>query len=229
MDQGDGFRGTGATDGWNPYEPVADDQGGSTTPPGQAHGPATSTVAEPYTGYTTQETSPYAQSPYAQSPYAQSPYPAAAPAPQGTDGVSIAALVTGILGLALVPLVLGIVGVSRTTRSQRPGKGLAIAGIVLGALSTVGWLIGVLVLVATFGALEQQGVLDDLSSEISQGTAQSYGDDATLDGLYDSCEGGDDLACDELYWESAPGSEYEDFALTCGGRGDRCLFDVGED
>lgn len=40
----------------------------------------------------------------------------------------------------------------------------------------------------------------------------SYGDDAELDRLYDLCEADDIDACDELWWDSPIGSEYEAFA-----------------
>ena len=48
--------------------------------------------------------------------------------------------------------------------------------------------------------------------------AMSYGEDPYLDDLYDYCADGDDWAC-QLLWEESPiDSEYESFALTCGGR-----------
>lgn len=46
-----------------------------------------------------------------------------------------------------------------------------------------------------------------------------YGSDIALDALWDACEGGDEPACDQLYLDSASGSEYEAFGLDCGGRG----------
>ena len=46
----------------------------------------------------------------------------------------------------------------------------------------------------------------------------AYGDDPQLDLLYDACESGSGSACDQLFDLSAPGSEYEEFALSCGGR-----------
>lgn len=52
----------------------------------------------------------------------------------------------------------------------------------------------------------------------SSSTGNGYGSDATLDALWDSCEGGDMAACDELYWTSPLLSEYESFGQTCGGR-----------
>ena len=56
---------------------------------------------------------------------------------RGTDGLSIAALVTGILGLGVVPLILGILGLKRTKVNGTSGRGLSIAGIVLGGLGIV--------------------------------------------------------------------------------------------
>jgi hypothetical protein len=46
----------------------------------------------------------------------------------------------------------------------------------------------------------------------------SYGDDPVLDALWDKCDGGDMVACDELFWTSPVDSEYETFGNTCGGR-----------
>ncbi len=43
-----------------------------------------------------------------------------------------------------------------------------------------------------------------------------YGDDAELDALWDACAEGDWVACDDLYWRSAVGSEYEAFGGSCG-------------
>lgn len=46
----------------------------------------------------------------------------------------------------------------------------------------------------------------------------TYGDDPQLDALWDACEAGDGQACDDLYFQSPIGSEYERFGDTCGGR-----------
>jgi hypothetical protein len=46
----------------------------------------------------------------------------------------------------------------------------------------------------------------------------TYGSDPTLDALYDKCADGDYQACDDLYRDSPTGSEYEEFADTCGNR-----------
>lgn len=63
-------------------------------------------------------------------------------------------------------------------------------------------------------------------STLPMGGPTSYGDDTTLDALWDACAGGDGTACDEL-WESSPvGSEYEEFGVTCGNR--PAVLDCGE-
>jgi hypothetical protein len=49
---------------------------------------------------------------------------------------------------------------------------------------------------------------------------QTYGDDTTLDALWDGCEGGDLPACDTLYADSPLGSDYEEFGSTCAFRSD---------
>jgi hypothetical protein len=46
----------------------------------------------------------------------------------------------------------------------------------------------------------------------------TYGDDATLDALWDACEAGSGTACDDLYFDSPFGSEYEAYGFTCGNR-----------
>jgi hypothetical protein len=58
-----------------------------------------------------------------------------------TDGFSIAALVLGILPFTagLLGIVFGILGLRRTAGGKRSGRGMAIAGIVLGSL----WLAGI--------------------------------------------------------------------------------------
>jgi len=60
---------------------------------------------------------------------------------------------------------------------------------------------------------------DPVADPLAPGLPWGPGDDPTLDALYEDCADGSDAACDELYWDSAYGSEYESFALSCGGRG----------
>jgi len=62
----------------------------------------------------------------------------------GTNGLAIAALCCGIAGIlpvaAVVGIVLGFVALGQLRRRIQNGRGLAIAGIVLGALWLGGWV-----------------------------------------------------------------------------------------
>jgi len=47
---------------------------------------------------------------------------------------------------------------------------------------------------------------------------KAYGDDPALDALWDQCQAGSGLACDQLFDQAPINSEYEAFAGTCGNR-----------
>ncbi|TKR24349.1 DUF4190 domain-containing protein [Cellulomonas hominis] len=130
---------------------------------------------------------------YPQAPYSPNQYPAGS----RTDGVSIAALVTGILGTGVVALVLGIVGLRRTKKNGTQGRGFAIAGVVLGGLGVLSWI--VLGVVIGTAVVAHNNELADLRS---------------------SCESGDMQACDDLFYSAPSGSDDEEFGDTCGGRTD---------
>jgi hypothetical protein len=80
------------------------------------------------------------------------PASAAAPPPPPpavdaeSDGVSLAAFITGLLSLGPVPLVLGVVGYERARRRGARASWMAVTGIVLGAASTIGLMITAAVL-----------------------------------------------------------------------------------
>ncbi|WP_300679027.1 DUF4190 domain-containing protein [Nocardioides sp.] len=59
------------------------------------------------------------------------PAPSAGP----TDGVSIAALVCAVVGCAApAAIVLGAIGLTRTGPGKRRGRGLALAGLIIGSV-----------------------------------------------------------------------------------------------
>lgn len=66
-----------------------------------------------------------------------------------TDGFSIASLVTSLLGFNVIAIVLGIVGLNRTKNGAMAGRGMAIAGIVIGSL----WFVAILILMISYFAL----------------------------------------------------------------------------
>ena len=83
---------------------------------------------------------------YPYDPYGQSPA-------SGTNGKAIAALVTSLAGLffcgvpSVVGLILGIIAMRETKRTGQDGHGMALAGVVIGALAVVGWLLYAIVIV----------------------------------------------------------------------------------
>ncbi|KAB1657855.1 DUF4190 domain-containing protein [Pseudoclavibacter chungangensis] len=73
------------------------------------------------------------------------PVPAPAPVDDPTArGLAIAALVTAAAGFGPVAIVLGHIALVRLPAAT-DGRGLAIAGLVLGYITTVGFVIGMLV------------------------------------------------------------------------------------
>jgi hypothetical protein len=67
-----------------------------------------------------------------------------------TDKVSVAALVTGILGLAPVAIALGVVGLLRTKKPGVHGRRYAQAGLALGGVWAVG-IVAVLLFALVIG------------------------------------------------------------------------------
>jgi hypothetical protein len=90
-------------------------------------------------------------------------------------------------------------------------RGLLIGGGILAVV-----IIAVIALLASGGDDDDDATEDrDTENVSAEGT---YGSDPALDQLYDLCEAGDYQACDDLFDDSPSGSEYEEFADTCGER-----------
>lgn len=93
---------------------------------------------------------------YPPSPYAAPGY--YGPPPASTNGLAIGSLVCSLAGLvtcftAPVGIVLGHIALSQIKRDGSQGKGLAIAGLVVGYLLTIG-VIAAIVLVVAFGSAD---------------------------------------------------------------------------
>ena len=82
---------------------------------------------------------------------------------------------------------------------------------------------------AMLAAVGECGLGGFEGGDIGMEEGDSYGDNPTLDALWDACEDGDGDACDDLYFQSPVGSEYEEFGDTCGGRRDGGSLCSGED
>ncbi|MFD1055123.1 DUF4190 domain-containing protein [Terrabacter terrigena] len=81
-------------------------------------------------------------------PYQPTPVP-------GTNGLAIAALCCGLVGIfpiaAVVAIVLGIVALNQLSDRIQRGRAMAVAGIVLGGLWLLGWAVLVVAAVVTGG------------------------------------------------------------------------------
>lgn len=80
------------------------------------------------------------------------------------------------------------------------------------ALVVVGGVVAGIVAFRSINRAIEDGLLDPT------GETQTYGDDQTLDALWDDCAAGDMEACDDLYLASPLFSDYEAFGDTCGER-----------
>jgi hypothetical protein len=78
----------------------------------------------------------------------------------GTDGLAIAGFVLGLLGFvgisAILGIVFGSVALNRIRRSAQGGRGLAIAGIVLGSCWIAFWVL-IIVVAAVSGTTSGSG------------------------------------------------------------------------
>ncbi|WP_344484160.1 DUF4190 domain-containing protein [Glycomyces endophyticus] len=119
---------------------------------------------DPYNAEPQQPQYPAAQQPPAYAPYGAYPppppygYPYAPPPPM--NGMSIAALVLGIVGacnpLGVLGLIFGMIAKRQIAERGESGSGFATAGIVLGWIgvaSIVFWILYVIFWVTTVGAV----------------------------------------------------------------------------
>jgi Domain of unknown function (DUF4190)/Septum formation len=121
---------------------------------------------------------------YAASSYGQ-PQQYGAPAPYGydhgygysgtaapgTSGLAIAALITGLVGLGPIPLGLGVGALLTIRRSRQSGTGMAVAGVVLGALQTL--VFGLFFVLGFAGALDEPVAEPGVPAPV-QSTAEPY-------------------------------------------------------
>jgi hypothetical protein len=59
------------------------------------------------------------------------------PSPQKTNGMAIASLVLSLLGCSLLGIIFGGLAISQINKGQGSGKGLAIAGLVIGIVALI--------------------------------------------------------------------------------------------
>jgi hypothetical protein len=83
------------------------------------------------------------------------------PPPQkpGTNGFAIAALIFGIIGGVLLGFIFGFIALSQTKRTGQNGRGMAIAGIVLSAMWTIGIILAIILAAATAAKRDDGGTV----------------------------------------------------------------------
>jgi hypothetical protein len=156
-----------------PEEPTPGGQ-----PPAGPYGPAGSRAAPP--GIPSQPE--YYGPPPAGMPPGYPPYPPQQP-PRGTNTLAIIALVLAFL-IAPVGLILGIVALSQIRKRGEGGTGLAVAGVVIGAIGTLFYVgVGLLLALAT-PTLETS----QIETRISSATAQAAGTAPTAVSCPDSID-----------------------------------------
>lgn len=141
-----------------------------------------------------------------QPPYGQPQYPpqyGQAPAPYGygygygaasggTNALAIAALVCGLGGIVVglsapVAIGLGIAALVQISRRPQAGKGMAIAGVVIGALVSLGYalLIGLVIAI---------GTSDSSSGAPDPGSSSAYIDELDIGDCFDDTSSDDEVA-----------------------------------
>jgi hypothetical protein len=103
--------------------------------------------------------------------YATPPFGVAQPR---TSGASITSLVLGILlcipATSIVAIVFAVVGLKATRNRTVRGRGLAIAGLVLGIIGVVGWAgVGLFVWFLVAGSAAPRAALHDFVGNVASG------------------------------------------------------------
>ncbi|MET9290553.1 DUF4190 domain-containing protein [Streptomyces sp. NPDC003077] len=130
-----------------------------------------------------------------QQPYYPPPPQMGMPAPQAArNGLGIAALILGIIGavfgliplffwlagiLGLLALIFGLVGMGRAKRGQATNKGVAITGTILGAISLILAVVGLIIfLTAAKKVVDEIDKLDSKArtNSVSAGASGSDSD-----------------------------------------------------
>ena len=145
-------------------ERVAQPIAPSPSQPAQAPAYVPVVPGQPYQGTTPTPGQPYGPAGVPGQPYGAPLPPGYQPQPpQRTNTLAIVALVISIVAQAQVGLVLGIFALVQIKKTHERGRGLAIAAVVIGAISTV-------VLIAVLIYLNANGItLDDFLNQLTTG------------------------------------------------------------
>jgi hypothetical protein len=127
--------------------------------------------------------------------------------------VAVAALLAGAAGAGLLATALFVSGAENIGRAMAEEMGPRI-GAAMGEEVTAS-------MEDAMDAFMGEETYPEPLGPVEQFPATEPGDlgpDPVLDDYADSCFDGDLQACDNLYYEAPPMSDYEEYAGTCGGR-----------
>ena len=87
------------------------------------------------------------------APYGAAQTAPAAPAAAApkTNLLGILTLVFGILGFGIVPVITGHIALSQIKKTGEEGRGLTLAGLILGYVTVAGWVLVALFWIAIVG------------------------------------------------------------------------------
>lgn len=116
-----------------PQDPFAPDNQPPANVPPPGYGPPPPGYPPPPPGYG--QPPAYGQPPYGQAPYGQPPYGGYAP-PRGTNTLAIVAFIAAFL-CSPAGIIMGIIARTQIKQRGEGGNGLALAAIIIGAISLV--------------------------------------------------------------------------------------------
>lgn len=101
----------------------------------------------------------YTQAPYGQSQYGSAPaYGGGYPAPAKTNTLAIVSLISSLVGMFLVPVIGSIVAVitghislSQIKKTGEQGRGLGLAGTIIGWVGVVLTILGIIAVIIFIG------------------------------------------------------------------------------
>ncbi|HOA89201.1 MAG TPA: DUF4190 domain-containing protein [Propioniciclava tarda] len=125
--------------GWAPRPEYAQPEYGAPAPQASGYYP----VAQPTQQYPVQQWNAYPSATQVPMGWVGPP-PIVAP----TNVLAIISLVSALIAIPLLPVILGHLSLGQINRTGEGGRGMAIAGLVLGYLSIAGWFFLLLLVLA---------------------------------------------------------------------------------
>ena len=174
-------------------------------PPAHPAADAGQPQAIPPAGYTAPPAPP--APPASSAPYGQQPAPQPQPQAPKTNTLAIVSLVSAFF-ISLLAIVLGHISLSQIKKTGEGGRGLALAGTILGYVFSFGWIVVIIAVVASAAFVASN--VDSIEAEIQQQLEEMEESGELPDEFFGE---GDEFAPEGESWDEEPwvGTEYEAF------------------